>query len=480
METALKLMSPPFFCGGYLVRFFRAVQFPGRLGSWRFSNTMNSGQSWILGAVISMLLLMVVGCRRDSAGELTVATVNNADMILMQRLSREFEHESGIKLHWVVLGESILRQRLTVDVSTGGNTFDVITIGSYETPLWAARGWLVSLDDFGADYDYDDIFDVIRQGLSYQGRLYAAPFYGESSFTYYRSDLFARAGLTMPEQPSYEDIRHFASLLHDPARGVYGICLRGEPGWGQNVAYLSTLVHAFGGRWVDLEWKPQLTSPEWTQAVSLYVSLLRDFGPPGSVSDGYNEDRALFSTGNCALWVDSTAAAAYLLDAKQSKVSRTTAFAKAPLAKSPARSAWVWAWALAVPKSSRKAAAAKEFVKWATSRRYVALVGERFGWLLAPPGTRKSTYASPEYNQAAPFARLVRDSILHANFTKPTVQPVPYVGIQYVEIPEFQAIGAEVGQEISAALTGDATVAQALGLAQEEAERELRRGGYLK
>ena len=129
-----------------------------------------------------------------------------------------------------------------MDISTGGNTFDVITIGSYETPLWAARGWLVPMDDLGADYDYDDIFEVIRQGLSWQGKLYAAPFYGESSFTYYRKDLFEKAGLAMPLQPTYEQIRQFAAKLHDPAHGVYGICLRGEPGWGQNVAYLSTLV----------------------------------------------------------------------------------------------------------------------------------------------------------------------------------------------------------------------------------------------
>ena len=112
-----------------------------------------------------------------------------------------------VRLNWVVLGESALRQRLTVDIATGGDTFDLITIGSYETPLWAARGWLVPVDDLGADYDYDDIFEVIRQGLSWRGKLYAAPFYGESSFTYYRKDLFEKFGLAMPRQPSYEQIR---------------------------------------------------------------------------------------------------------------------------------------------------------------------------------------------------------------------------------------------------------------------------------
>ena len=412
--------------------------------------------------------------------ELTIGTVNNADMILMQRLSRGFERETGIRLNWVVLGESILRQRLTIDISTGGSTFDIITIGSYETPLWAARDWLVPLDDLGADYDYPDIFDVIRQGLSYQGRLYAAPFYGEGSFTYYRKDLFQRAGLAMPEQPTYEQIREFAARLHDPAHSLYGICLRGEPGWGQNAAYLSTLMHAFGGRWFDMHWQPQLTSPEWVAALSYYVDLLRASGPPGVTTDGHNETRALFASGHCAMWIDSTAAAGHILDRRQSLVAEVTGFARAPIAVTARGSSWIWSWALAIPKSSPKADTAKQFIRWATCRKYIATVAERFGWVLAPPGTRLSTYENPAYLKAAPFARLVRDAILTADMTRPSAQPVPYVGIQYASIPEFQAIGTIVGQEISAALTGGATVRQALASAQQETERIMRRGGYLK
>ncbi len=405
--------------------------------------------------------------------ELTIATVNNADMILLQQLSSEFEKQRGVKLNWVVLGENILRQRLTVDLSIGGNTFDVITIGSYEAPLWGERGWLVPLDDLGADYAYDDIFDVVREGLSYQGRMYAAPFYGESSFTYFRKDLFRKAGLAMPLQPSYEQIRQFARRLHDPEHDVYGICLRGEPGWGQNMAYLSTLVNTFGGRWFDLDWKPQVTSPAWEKAVSFYVNLLRNYGPPGAISDGHNENRALFANGNCAMWIDATSAAGYLLDPSQSRVANITGFAKAPIAEVPTGAAWAWAWGLAIPTSSKRAGLAKQFVKWATGRRYILMVGERFGWLRIPPGSRKSTYEIAPYLQAAPFAPLVREAILRADYTKPSALPVPYVGIQYVGIPEFQAIGTEVGQEISAALAGRATVKQALAMAQTDAERDL-------
>ncbi|MGO9970273.1 MAG: ABC transporter substrate-binding protein [Bryobacteraceae bacterium] len=433
-----------------------------------------------LGVAVCAVLLAYLPYHPHSRPELTIGTVNNADMILMQRLSKGFEAQSGVKLNWVVLGENMLRQRLTIDISTGGNTFDVVTIGSYETPLWAERGWLLPVDDLGADYDYDDIFEVVRQGLSYKGKMYAAPFYAESSFTYYRKDLFREAGLEMPEQPSYEQIRQFAAKLNNPARNIYGICLRGEPGWGQNMAYLSTLVYTFGGRWMDLNWQPQLTSPEWIQAVSFYVDVLRKYGPPGASTDGHNEVRALFANGNCAIWVDATSAAGYILDASQSRVAGTTGFAKAPIQKVPNGAAWAWSWALAIPKSSPKARVAKQFIKWATSKAYVATVGARYGWLLAPPGTRRSTYDNATYQQAAPFANLVREAILTADMTKPSVLPVPYIGIQYVGIPEFQAIGTDVGQQISAALTGGATVEQALALAQAEAERAMRRGGYLK
>ncbi len=395
-------------------------------------------------------------------------------MILMQQLSSEFEKQSGVKLNWVVLGENILRQRLTIDISTGSNTFDVITIGSYEAPLWGERGWLVPLDDLGADYGYDDIFDVVRQGLSYRGRMYAAPFYGESAFTYYRKDLFRKAGLEMPIQPSYEQIRQFAQRLHDPEHNVYGMCLRGEPGWGQNIAYISTLVHAFGGRWMDSDLKPQLNSRAWAEAVGFYVDLLSKYGPPGAITDGYNENRALFANGNCAMWVDATSAAGYLLDPSQSRVATTTSFANAPIANVPNGPGWVWSWGLAIPASSKRADIAKQFIKWATSRQYIATVGERFGWLRIPPGSRKSTYEIPAYLQAAPFAPLVREAILSADYTKGSASPVPFVEVQYVGIPEFQAIGAEVGQEISAALAGRATVQQALALSQAEAERSLK------
>lgn len=413
-----------------------------------------------------------------SAEELTIATVNNSDMIIMQELSDRWEEESGNTLNWVVLEENVLRQRVTTDIATDGGQFDIITIGAYEAPIWGAQGWLVPLDDLGEDYDYADIFETVRNGLSADGKLYAVPFYAESSFTFYREDLFDEAGLEMPEQPTYEDIKRFAAELHDPENQQYGICLRGKPGWGENMAFVSTMVNAYGGRWFDEEWKPQLDSDEWSSAISDYVELMNEYGPPGAASNGHNENRALFASGNCALWIDATSAAGYIFNPDESQVADKTAFAPAPVAACEEGAGWFWAWALAIPQSSTKAEVAKEFLAWATSKDYVELVGETQGWISAPPGTRESTYETEAYVEAAPFASFVETAMRTADPSNPTCPPVPYTGVQFVAIPEFQGIGTQVGQSIASALAGGVEVDQALSAAQSATDRTMRQAGY--
>ncbi|EIM28383.1 ABC transporter substrate-binding protein [Microvirga lotononidis] len=419
-------------------------------------------------------------CALAQGQTLTIATVNNADMIIMQRLSPKWEQATGNKLNWVVLEENVLRQRATTDIATKGGQFDIITIGSYETPIWGKQNWLVSLDDLGNDYDYGDLIPTVKSALSANGKLYSLPFYAESSFTFYRKDLFDQAGLKMPDKPTYDQISEYAAKLTDKSKEQYGFCQRGKPGWGENMAFIGPMVNAFGGRWFNEKWEPQLTTEPWKNAINYYVKNMREYGPPGATANGHNENRALFATGHCGMWVDATSAAGYIYNPKESQVADKTAFAPAPVEVTSNGSAWFWAWALAVPASSKKVDAAKSFLKWATSKDYITLVGNEVGWVSVPPGTRKSTYDNPEYQKAAPFAKIVYDSIVNADITKPTKDPVPYVGIQYVAIPEFQGIGTAVGQQIAAALAGQVTVDQALENAQRSTERTMKQAGYPK
>ncbi|MBC7800799.1 MAG: sugar ABC transporter substrate-binding protein [Gemmatimonadaceae bacterium] len=431
-------------------------------------------------AVLSTALCAMLAAPASAQSTITIGTVNNGDMVVMQKLSAEFEKQHpDIKLRWVVLEENVLRQRLTTDIATRAGQFDVMTIGNYEVPIWAKQGWLEPMEGLPAAYDASDILKPVRDGISFGGKLYAAPFYAESAMTYYRTDLFQKAGITMPAAPTYTQIAEYAEKITDKPNQVYGMCLRGKPGWGENMAYVTTLVTAFGGQWFDQGWKPRLDTPEWTKAITFYSDLLRKYGPPGATSNGFNENLALFAGGRCGMWIDSTVAAGLLFDTKQSQVADKVGFAPMPTGDFTGGPTWLWSWNLGIPASSKQKDAAKTFVAWATSKDYVKLVAGANGWVAVPPGTRQSTYDAPEYKQVAPFADFVQKAIGSANSTASTKEPRPYTGAQFVSIPEFQGIGTQVGQTLAATLTGT-SVDQALRTAQAATDRTMKQAGYPK
>ncbi len=416
-----------------------------------------------------------------SAETIVIATVANGDMIRMQKLSEEFTNRyPDIELEWVTLEENVLRQRVTTDVATQGGKYDVMTIGTYEVPIWAEEGWLAPLDDLGAYYDVEDLLPAIRDGLSYEDSLYAAPFYGESSMVMYRTDLFEAAGLNMPLAPTWSFIADAALKLTDRQNETYGICLRGKAGWGENMALLTATANSFGARWFDENWQPQFESDAWANTLNFYIGLMKESGPPGAAANGFNENLALFQSGKCAMWIDATVAASFVTDPNASQVADQVGFALAPDNNLGKRSNWLWAWTLAIPSSSEKVEAAKTFIAWATGKDYIELVADTEGWANVPPGTRTSLYQNQQYLDVAPFAQITLESINSANPLNPTVEPVPYVGIQFAAIPEFQCIATSVGQQFATVLAGEMSVEQGLASAQKIAVHKMTSGGYLQ
>jgi sorbitol/mannitol transport system substrate-binding protein len=310
------------------------------------------------------------------------------------------------------------------------------------------------------------------------GNLYASPFYGESSMVMYRKDLVEAAGLTMPDAPTWADIKKIADATTDKAKEQYGICLRGKAGWGENMAFLTAMSNSFGAKWFDMDWKPQFDQKPWADTLAFYLDLMANDGPPGASNNGFNENLALMQQGHCTMWIDATVAASFVTG-KDSTVADKMAFALAPDNGLGKRGNWLWAWSLAIPAGTQKEAAAKAFINWATGPDYLALVASKEGWANVPPGTRTSLYNNPEYAKI-PFAKMTLDSINSADPTHPTVDPVPYVGVQFVAIPEFAGIATEVGQQFSAALAGTTSAADALAAAQELTTTEMTKAGYIK
>lgn len=411
------------------------------------------------------------------ATTLTIATVNNGDMIRMQGLTDDFTEKTGHSVEWVTLEENVLRQRVTTDITTKGGAFDIMTIGMYETPIWGANGWLVPLDDLSDEYDVDDILPAMAGGLSHDGTLYAAPFYGESSMIMYRTDLMEAAGLEMPDAPTWSFIREAAAAMTDRDNEINGICLRGKAGWGEGGAFITAMSNSFGARWFDMDWNAQFDTQPWKDTLEFYVGMMTESGPPGYATNGFNENLSLFQQGKCGMWIDATVAASFVTNPNDSTVADKVGFALAPDNGLGKRSNWLWAWALAIPAGTEKAEAAREFIEWATSKDYIELVAEKEGWANVPPGARKSLYENPNY-QAVPFAQMTLDSILSADPANSTVEPSPYVGIQFAAIPEFAGIATEVSQEFSAVYAGQQSIDEALAKAQAITNDAMEAAGY--
>ncbi|MBZ0297547.1 MAG: sugar ABC transporter substrate-binding protein [Anaerolineae bacterium] len=440
--------------------------------------------------VLSCLLVMQMPLvQAQDEVTITVAVVNNPDQRRLLELSDQFHAAyPNINVSFVMLPENELRARVTTDITTSTGSFDIIQIGAFETPIFAKNGWLASVDGLmeefpdsvQPDYDVEDILEPVRLGLSYDGSLYAVPFYAESSMTFYNKAMFEEAGLEMPADPTWDQIREFACTLHNPDENRYGIALRGLPGWGEVLAPLDTVINTFGGRWFDENWQPQLDTQEWNDAVSFYVSLLQDCGVPGAANNGFSESLTLMAQGQAAMWVDATVAAGFLTDPSQSQIVDDVGFVMAPHASVEKGYHWLWTWAYAIPDTSQHKAAALQFLTWSTSKDYISLVGDTYGWQTAPPGTRASTYANPLYQEAtSAFADVTLSSIQTADPTDATRDPVPYTGVQFVGIPEFQGFGTDVSQQISAAIAGQITVEEALSRSQDIVTRAMRDAGYI-
>ena len=431
-----------------------------------------------LGAVSGLALLAGAAVADSHSKTITIATVNNGDMIRMQGYTDQFTEATGIAVEWVTLEENVLRQRVTTDITTKGGQFDIMTIGMYETPIWGSNGWLVALDDLSAEYDVDDILPAMRGGLSHDGTLFAAPFYGESSMVMYRTDLMEKAGMEMPEAPTWQFIREAAAAMTDRDNEINGICLRGKAGWGEGGAFITVTGNSFGARWFDENWKAQFDQPEWKEALTFFVDMMAESGPAGYATNGFNENLSLFQQGKCGMWIDATVAASFVTNPNDSTVADSVGFALAPNSEGvEKRSNWLWAWALGIPAGTQQEAEAKQFIEWATSKAYIELVAENEGWANVPPGARTSLYETPEY-QAVPFSKMTLDSILAADPSNPTVKPVPYVGIQFAAIPEFAGIATQVSQEFSAVYAGQQTVDEALAKAQAITTEEMEAAGY--
>jgi sorbitol/mannitol transport system substrate-binding protein len=412
---------------------------------------------------------------RDSINVAIVDTPNSEDLA---RLTPSlFTSKSHIRVNYTILDEGTLRDVITSDLTRGGRQFDVVMIGPYETPQFAKDGYITNLMPRATSdrsYELGDIIPSIRTALSYGGKLFASPFYGESSFLMYRKDVLRSAGLRMPPHPTWEQVAAIAQTINRPS--MAGICLRGKPGWGELGASFTTVLNTFGATWWTANPdgspdKAMVDRPAFLRALQFYVDLVRNAGEDDPASNSFNECLAQYLRGKVAMWYDATVGAGQL-EASNSPVRGKNGYASAPVELTKA-SGWLWSWALAIPKTSSQSNLAWRYIAWATGPQYSEEAGPRItgGWAAIPPGTRRSTYRIPAYLKAASaFAQPTLDAIETAPIDDPGTATRPgNPGIQYVGIPQFQDVGNQCTEQFAAVIRGRATIDHALANCQNVA-----------
>src|ERR1051326_4141357 len=220
-----------------------------RTGGMRTRSALLIGLT--LAAVATAATLAATASGKSTAKTISVAIVANPQMQDIASLTPSlFTAKTGVKVKYTILDETKLREVTTRDVGSGGKAFDVVMIGPYEAPQFGVAGLLNDLTPMAkADkaYNYNDLIPAVRNALSANGKLYASPFYGESSFLMYRKDVLAKAGVTMPLHPTWQQVASIARKIKTSS--MAGICLRGKPGWGDLGASFTTVLNTFGGTW---------------------------------------------------------------------------------------------------------------------------------------------------------------------------------------------------------------------------------------
>ena len=445
-------------------------------------------KSYVLIAMMGLLLSMMVGMQVFAQDvTINIALANNPLSQALERVARENYSADGVTLNISVLPENDLRQKLTTEASTGGTTYDMFYVGPYEAANWARFGWLENLEPYFdalsaeklAWYDRDDLIQGMVGSLSLDGASYALPFYGEASFIMYNKELFAAKGLMMPDEPTWDELYELAKKIHDPANGIVGMTMRGAPGWGMSGAPFVTIVNAFGGRFYDMDWNATVDTPEQRGAWQMYKKILREAGQSDILSYTYNECIALMQSGKAGIYYDATSIAPPL-EAEGSAVKGKVGYVMPPHQKMKTNTSWLWNWAMGInPKSSpEKKKAVFDFMLWATSKDLIKMTVDLDPTgASTPPASRASTYKLPVYAKT-PYAAMTLKTLESTDFTKPTLEPVPYVGLQYIAIPEFADAGTRMTEYLADYVVDKITLDEAISKTQELFDQVAEDGDY--
>jgi sorbitol/mannitol transport system substrate-binding protein len=373
------------------------------------------------------------------ADTINVLMVNNSQMVDLQKLTADnFTAKTGIRVNFTVLPENDVRDKISQEFSSQAGQYDVATVSNFEIPIYARSKWIAPLSDHIAKdtaFDQDDILKPMTESLSKDGVVYGEPFYGESSFLMYRKDVLDSKGITMPANPTWDQVADIAAKVDGAQPNMKGICLRGQPGWGPDLRPTHD-----GGE--HLRWhlvREGLDARGQRPAVRRRDELLRQASSRSTARrvpprPGFTECLNNLVQGTVAMWYDATSAPGSL-EAADSPVKGKIGYVAAPV-KLTKSSGWLYSWAVGHPDGQHQEGQRLE-VRVLGVEQGVRGAGRPAARLVQGPGRQ----ALLDLRQPRlPQGRLgVRDADQGRHRVRrpeqPGVQPRPAPGIQFIDIP---------------------------------------------
>jgi len=386
----------------------------------------------------------------------------------------EFEALTGIKVRYDKVPPGQIRQKVVLDLSSKTGNISTHAGDPMYLPLYAANKWTEVLEPYLNDpqltdkgwFRYEDIFEAWRKADMIDGKTYAIPYNGEMTIQTYRKDLYDAKGLKAAE--TFDEIVSNAKAIHNPAERLWGFCLRGMPGAGQNMYIYPSISGAFGAKWFDAAGKIKVNSPEALAALEWYVTTNNTYAPQAAQNWNWPDIADAFAQGTIGCYIDGHSAVTVIANPERSKVMGKIGFARWPKGPGGKRVSSIWNWAMpinaAMPEKARHATWL--FIQWAACEETQARTSYKF----KGPGkrfdlNRLSMWKLPDYLETMKNAG--------SNFVKASLDSLDLdTDVDWrPRVPQWPAIGETMGKIIQSALVGQVKPKQALDDAQQQVER---------
>jgi multiple sugar transport system substrate-binding protein len=389
--------------------------------------------------------------------KLTMAVVAGGETKGLKAILPMWEKEKGLKVELVEFPYPTLYEKLVTTFQARAATYDLLIADDPWMPKFGSEAWLTPLDkEFGYKRD-PDIFPVVYDLGSWPPprgpvppgekakprQLYAITLVGNVEFFMYRKDLVS-------EPKTWDDVIANAKKVHDPAKPLYGVVLRGAKG-NPVISEFTPVLLSFGGKIFDDNWKVVLNSKEAVAALKFFAKDLKQYAPPGVENYDAAERAREVAVGRAAQGFIWPAEITDIVENPSvSKVMGKMGYTLAPRGPGNIHGPLIGNWLLGIPQGSKNKRWAYEFILWATGIPF-----------------RKSVLLDAEMNKKFAFFKAMAASLEAPAQWRPRTS-------------EWFAVEAILGTHVNAALAGLETPEDAIAKAAQEIEKHMREAGYYK